>query len=391
MRQFFTMSHFSRRIMCTRSGVFKGRLASAGAAVALLREELPGIASSVEALENHPEAFIDARKAKELHRKMGERDEVEDLISNFDALAELWDEEDDELSRDLEELEDALECRELAAVFNDKLDECSAFVTIVAGAGGDDARQWAGMVAQMYQNWGRFMDWEVEVVDVSCEEGADDVGAQKMISADALYRSCTLKFIGYRAFGHFRAEAGSHRLVRVSPFSSQGKRHTAFAAVTVYPSLDDDDAAVNLDPRELVFDTFKSSGPGGQSVNTTDSAVRVTHLPTGVTVKCQNQRSQHQNKATALQLLKARVLSIREEEKERARRDSVERGTVGDASFGGSHIRSYVLHPYKLVKCARTGWQTSDVEAFLSGDQGELLKECVFASLQQQLRQQRGK
>jgi peptide chain release factor 2 len=372
------------------SGVrnFKTRLSNAKAAVSLLRKELPEVAANLKDLEAHPGAWSDARKAKEIHRIGGECDELQGLIAAFDDIDELWQlAEDDELSEELEELEAALEQRELTRVFSaDKLNGCSAFVTVAAGAGGDDARNWVSMVGRMYQRWGQAMGWHVDLIDVSHEE-SDGVTRAYKINTDTLCRSLTLKIDGFRAFGYLRAEAGSHRLVRVSPFSSQGKRHTAFAAVTVYPSLDDDvteKKAAVLDSRDLVFDTFKSSGAGGQHVNTTDSAVRVTHVPTGIVVKCQNQRSQHQNKANALQLLRAKLVSYYEEVEKKARMERVEGGTVEEATFGGSHIRSYVLHPYQAVKCHRTGWQTGDVEAFLSGDQGDQLKDCIFTFMRQQ-------
>ena len=362
------------------------RLRQAKSGIAVLSHELTSLKSKISKLEAQSNLWSDSRKSKEMYRAKSEIEDIETLTKSFDEVDELWQlmpDGIDDISQYLEEIESALDQRERDRVFEGDLDDCSAFVTVIAGAGGNDARNFVGIVARMYQVWGFSMNWHVEVVDSSYDDGED---MTRHIAPDALFRSITLKVNGFRAFGHFRAEAGSHRLVRVSPFSAQGKRHTAFAAVTVYPSVDDDDSErrLPLDANDVNIDTFKSSGAGGQHVNTTNSAVRVTHLPTGITVKCQNQRSQHQNKATALQLLEARITALKQEEKETARRASMKGGESGVATFGGSHIRSYIMHPYQLVKCHRTGWQSGDVEGFLSGSCK--LKECVFEVLKLQAR-----
>lgn len=229
-------------------------------------------------------------------------------------------------------------------MFSGDMDACNAYVDIQAGSGGTEAQDWAEMLLRMYLKWGETHDFNAELMEVSAGEVAG-------------IKSATVKIGGEYAFGWLRTETGVHRLVRKSPFDSGNRRHTSFASVFVSPEIDDD-IEIEINPAELRIDTYRASGAGGQHVNKTDSAVRLTHIPTGVVVQCQNERSQTQNRATAMSLLRARLLEleIQRREEEAAR----ERGETMTIGFG-SQIRSYVIHPYSMVKDLRTGHETGQI------------------------------
>ncbi len=275
-------------------------------------------------------------------------------LSDSEELLELADEDGDLLSEVEEELrrvEGVLEEQEVARLFTGEYDEGDAILTINSGEGGVDSQDWAEMLSRMYRRWAERRGFGLEVIEYT--EGEE-----------AGIKSATFTVSGEHAFGLLSAERGVHRLVRISPFDARGRRHTSFASVAVAPVIDDR-VEVEIDDKDLKVDTYRASGAGGQHVNKTDSAVRITHLPTGIVVQCQNERSQHQNREVALRVLRARLFELEREKRER--QIAAQSGEKAEVGFG-SQIRSYVLHPYKLVKDLRTGEQTADVDRVLDGD-----------------------
>ncbi len=286
--------------------------------------------SSVESLKTR------ARDASEL---------LEISIAENDAGAE------EQLSKDIEELKSELAKKELAALLGGEHDVSDAIVSINAGAGGTDAQDWAEILLRMYSRWAENRGLELEMADISYGEQAG-------------IKSAVLFIRGPYAYGYLRSETGIHRLVRMSPFNSDGKRHTSFAAVEVIPEIGED-IAVEIKPEDLRVDTYRASGPGGQNVNKTSSAVRITHIPTGIIAQSQNSPSQHRNREIAMTLLAARLKGLLEQEK----KDKIEelRGEQRQIAWG-SQIRSYVFAPYQLVKDHRTGAETGNVQAVIDGD-----------------------
>ncbi|HXH27419.1 MAG TPA: peptide chain release factor 2, partial [Candidatus Polarisedimenticolia bacterium] len=258
---------------------------------------------------------------------------AEDLAAAVDALAA------------------ALDQRELELMLTGEHDAANAILTIHPGAGGTESQDWAEMLYRMYVRWAEAHRFRVETLDY---QRGDEAGL----------KSATLMVRGRDAYGFLRAESGVHRLVRISPFDASGRRHTSFASVYAYPELDDT-IDVAIEDKDLRIDTYRSSGAGGQHVNVTDSAVRITHLPTGIVVSCQNERSQHRNRDMAMRILKARLYEL--EERRRDEKRQAEEGAKKEIDFG-SQIRSYVLQPYRLVKDHRTGHEMGDVDRVLDGD-----------------------
>lgn len=265
-----------------------------------------------------------------------------------------------ELKALLEGLERDVEESETAMLLSGTNDARDAIVTINAGAGGTDAQDWAQMLLRMYLRWAERHGFKTEVVD---EQPGKEAGI----------KSATVTVSGEYAYGLLAPEAGVHRLVRLSPFNAGSSRETSFASVFVYPDVEED-IDIEVQDKDLRVDTFRSSGAGGQHINVTDSAVRITHLPTGIVVTCQNQRSQHQNREVAMRILKSRLYEL-EMEKRKAETAQLEE-TKRDISFG-SQIRNYVLHPYRLVKDVRTKYETSDVDAVLDGDIDEFVRQFL--------------
>jgi peptide chain release factor 2 len=251
----------------------------------------------------------------------------------------------------LAETEKQLKALELERMFADKDDQRNVIVSINAGAGGTEAQDWAEMLLRMYLRWAERKGFAADIVDILAGE-------------EAGIKNVTFQVNGDYAYGHLKAEAGIHRLVRISPFDAGKRRHTSFASVFVYPETPDD-VVIDIDEADLRIDTFRSSGAGGQHVNKTDSAVRITHLPTGIVVQCQNERSQHKNRATAMKILKARLYE-REMQKRAEKMEEIHKGKKVIA--WGSQIRSYTLHPYRLVKDHRTGMERGDADNVLDGD-----------------------
>ena len=280
--------------------------------------------------------------------------QLESDVADLDALVELAGEDpsiEPELEEHLASAQARLEELEEQRLFSGRYDAGDALVTVNAGAGGTDAQDWAEMVLRMEMRWAQRRGFEVELLEVGPGE-------------EAGVKSATFRASGENAYGLFAAERGVHRLVRLSPFDSAHRRHTSFAGVEVAPVVADA-GEVEIDDDDLQVDTYRASGAGGQHVNKTDSAVRITHRPTGVVVQCQNERSQSSNRATAMTMLRAKLL----ERRERAREQEIarEKGESQSADFG-SQIRSYVLHPYSLVKDHRTGREAGDVQRVLDGD-----------------------
>ena len=268
-----------------------------------------------------------------------------------------------ELGSQLTSVESRLAELEEARLFSGEYDSGDAVITVRSGAGGTDSQDWAEMLLRMYLRWAERRGFEVELKEAS--EGEE-----------AGIKSASLIAKGENAYGLFAAERGVHRLVRISPFDAQSRRHTAFAQVDVAP-LVDDAVSVDLDEDEVRVDTYRASGAGGQHVNKTDSAVRLTHLPTGIVVQCQNERSQTQNKATAMRMLRARLLE--EEERRRAEEMAAERGEQ-KATEWGSQIRSYTLHPSTRVKDHRTGYEVGDANRVLDGDLDGFIREYLLSA-----------
>ncbi len=285
-----------------------------------------------------------SRRLERYERLTGEYDDARELLLMDGDLAAEISEQLRPIQRELDRLvEDAL--------FSGEYDAGDAVVTIHAGTGGTDAQDWAEMLLRMYLRWAAERGFRTELLEASPGE-------------EAGVKSATFTVDGENAYGILKAERGVHRLVRLSPFDQAHRRHTSFAQVIVAPLLADD-VQVEVDEADLRIDTYRASGAGGQHVNKTDSAVRITHLPTGIVVQCQNERSQASNKQTALRVLKSRLVELEQErrEAELAR----ERGAAQDIGFG-SQIRSYVLHPYQLVKDHRTGYEIGDAQRVLDGD-----------------------
>jgi len=287
-------------------------------------------------------------------------------LSDLEELAELAADDAQlaaELDPQVQSLEQQLGTLEEARLFNGSYDAGDAVVTVRSGAGGTDSQDWAEMLLRMYLRWAERRGFKVEMKEAS---PGDEAGL----------KSATFIARGENAYGLFAAERGVHRLVRLSPFDAAHRRHTSFAEVDVGP-LVDDAVEVDLDEEDLRIDTYRASGAGGQHVNKTDSAVRITHVPTGIVVQCQNERSQAQNKATALRLLRARLLEL--EERKRAEELAAERGEQKDVGWG-SQIRSYVLHPSQRVKDHRTGHEVGDAQRVLDGDLDGFVREYLLKS-----------
>lgn len=287
-------------------------------------------------------------------------------LSDAEVLLELAEEADDEATRreaseKLEAVERELEDAELRRLLGGEHDAGNAIVSINAGAGGTDAADWAEILLRMYMRWAEAHGYRVEILDV---QAGDEAGL----------RSVTATFSGDYAFGHLRVESGVHRLVRISPFDAQHRRHTAFASVSVFPELDDS-IEIEIEDKDLRVDTYRAGGAGGQHVNKTDSAVRLTHLPTGLVVQCQSERSQHKNRSQAMKVLRARLYERARQEQEA--RLAALRGEKVEIGFG-SQIRSYTLHPTQRVKDHRTGVEIGNAQAVLEGDLDRFIRSALL-------------
>ena len=303
-----------------------------------------------------------ARAARRQEQFQTLQTDVEDL----ESLAEMAREDPEieaELEGQLAPVERRLEVLEEQRLFSGRYDNGDALVTVNAGAGGTDAQDWAEMVLRMQMKWAEKRGFKVELLEVSPGE-------------EAGIKSATFKVEGENAYGLYGAEKGVHRLVRLSPFDSANRRQTSFAGVEVAPVIEDA-AEVEIDSDDLQVDTYRASGAGGQHVNKTDSAVRITHRPSGIVVQCQNERSQTQNRETAMKMLRAKLVEL--EERRRLEEIARERGEAQDVNFG-SQIRSYVLHPYSMVKDHRTDHEVGDTGRVLDGDLDGFVRAYLLAS-----------
>ncbi len=276
----------------------------------------------------------------------------EDTLTMVDIALEEGDESLlEECQQSAQQVVDMLDTQKLSTLLTGEYDSKNAILTFHAGAGGTEAQDWVQMLYRMYTRWGERHGFKVHLVDF-------------LEGEEAGFKSACVRMEGINAYGFLKSESGVHRLVRVSPFDASGRRHTSFASLEVMPEIDDD-VQINIDPNDLRVDTYRSSGAGGQHVNKTESAIRITHIPTGIVVACQNERSQHQNREVAMKMLMSKLMEI----KEREHLDKIEdiKGVQKEIAWG-SQIRSYVFMPYTLVKDHRTGYENGNINAVMDGD-----------------------
>ena len=296
------------------------------------------------------------QQAKQVKEKIQRYEDLYQKYEELNFFLEMAMEEgeesvEQEILQGLKQLEKEVEELKVETLLNGEYDQNNAILSIHAGAGGLDAQDWAEMLLRMYTRWAEGKGYKIRMLDLLKDE-------------EAGIKSATLLIEGENAYGYLKNEKGVHRIVRISPFDSSGRRHTSFAAVEVIPELEEDNK-IEINPEDLRIDTYRSSGAGGQHVNKTDSAVRITHIPTGIVVQCQNERSQHSNKETAMKLLMAKLLDL----KEREQKEKIEdlKGDYSQIAWG-NQIRSYVFHPYSLVKDHRTNVEVGNVQAVMDGD-----------------------
>ena len=313
-------------------------------------------------LSENPEIYTDLAKSQQISKeiaaisdKVGAFSKAEKTVNDAGEIIELADESDEslfaEIDAELKEVEKSIEEMRLKALLSGKYDNLNAILTLHAGAGGTEACDWTEMLYRMYICYAQKQNYTLTELD-------------RLDGDEAGIKSVSFKVDGEYAYGYLKAEKGVHRLVRISPFDANKRRHTSFASLEVMPEIIDDEE-ITVNPEEIRVDTFRSSGAGGQKVNKTDSAIRITHIPTGIVVSCQNERSQTQNKEMAMRMLISKLLERREAE--RLERDQDIKGEIKKIEWG-SQIRSYVFCPYTLVKDHRTGFETGDVQAVMDGD-----------------------
>ncbi len=336
--------------------------------------DLPQKKSEIEKINEQlasPETWKNQEKSQSLQRSKKTLEREIELISRIkerkeelDVLTELAEEGEnvlEEIKRNLADFDNELEEFRLKTLFDEEDDHRNAILTIHPGAGGTESQDWAQMLLRMYLRYAERKGFEATILDLLPGE-------------EAGLKSATVRFVGDYAYGYLSQESGVHRLVRISPFDANKRRHTSFAAVFVYPEVEED-IEIEISPEDLRIDTYRASGHGGQHVNVTDSAVRITHIPTGIVVQCQNERSQHKNKATAMKVLKARLYEL--EKKKKLEKIEKLEDAKSDIAWG-NQIRSYVLHPYRMIKDLRTRVEIGNVERVLDGDIDEFIKSGLL-------------
>lgn len=332
------------------------------------REELAEIQQSVDFYKNLEKAQKVNSEAKQLSDTITDLENKKQEIKNLSELIQLLEQESDpemikEVGRLIKKLEEEIDVLYLSTLLKGEYDDKNAILSIQAGAGGVEAMDWADMLQRMYRMYAEKNGFSVEVLD-------------SLAGEEAGYKSITFMIKGKNAYGFLKAEKGVHRLVRISPFDSNARRHTSFASVEVLPEIDND-INIKINPDEIKIDTYRSSGAGGQHVNKTESAVRITHIPTGIVVQCQNQRSQIKNRETAMRMLRGRLAELKE--RELAEKQSSIKGELKKIEWG-SQIRSYVFQPYTLVKDHRTGYEESDISKVMNGEIQEFIFEYLRKS-----------
>ena len=304
-------------------------------------------------------------RIKTLKRKCSNYEEIEKEINNLKELTELVNiEQDQEMAKDIikgtNNIKKQVEKFEIETLFSGKYDNNNAIVTIHPGAGGTESQDWAEMLYRMYTRWATKNEYEIKELDY-------------LEGEEAGLKSVTFEIIGENAYGYMKCEKGVHRLVRISPFDSGGRRHTSFASVEVLPEITDD-IEIEINPDDLRIDTYRASGAGGQHINKTSSAVRITHIPTNIVVACQSERSQIQNRETAMKMLKSKLLDLKEQEQKEKIEDLT--GEQKDIAWG-SQIRSYVFCPYTMVKDHRTNYEVGNVESVMDGNITDFMEEYL--------------
>ena len=339
---------------------------------AVKEDELKKKIEAIEKLSFEDPDFWSKKESKHMlmeqsaHKKFLESwHELKDALDDAEVLEELYREGETGAENDISEacnkLASLSAAFELKLILSDQHDANNAIITIHSGAGGTESNDWAAMLFRMYSRWAERHGHKLEILDV-------------LYGEEAGIKSVTFNVIGEYAFGYLKGETGVHRLVRISPFDSQSRRHTSFASVFVLPEIDDD-FEVEVSEADLRIDTYRSGGAGGQHINTTDSAVRLTHIPTGIVVTCQNERSQHKNKASAMKILKAKLYEA-EMNKRNEAKEKLENSKTDIA--WGSQIRSYVMQPYKMVKDLRTRSETGNVDAVMDGDLDQFIRSYLL-------------
>ena len=335
--------------------------------------DLAGLEAQLKKMEeeSHREDFWNDHEAaqrllkekKSLDNKVDEFRGLEQDLEDVEVMIELATEAEDEslvpeIQASYDSFKKNLEALRIKTLLDGEFDGNNAIISVHAGSGGTDAQDWAEMLLRMYTRWAESKKYKIKMLDYQ----EDTEGGVK---------SATLLIEGENAYGYLKNERGVHRLVRISPYDSSGRRHTSFASLDVAPEMDDS-ITIDIDPSDLRIDTFRSSGAGGQHVNTTDSAIRITHLPTNIVVSCQNERSQHQNKDTAMKMLVAKLVELKEREHKASLAEL--KGDFSQITWG-SQIRSYVFHPYTMVKDHRTGAETGNVQVVMDGELDYFINE----------------
>ena len=331
--------------------------------------------SELEAQSAEPGFWDDMEKSQKV---LQQTKQLKDKVESYEKLKSSWEdalvlvdlanEENDEgmlpeVRKTVEEIVAEVEKMTLETLLSGPYDKNNAIITLHAGAGGTEAQDWCEMLLRMYQMYAQKNGYTVSTLDML---PGDDAGV----------KSATIMISGINAYGYLKSEKGVHRLVRISPFDAAGRRHTSFASIEVMPEIDDD-VEINIRTEDLKVDTYRASGAGGQHINKTDSAIRITHIPTGIVVSCQTQRSQHQNKEYAMRMLKAKLAEVAEQQQKEKIEDI--KGVQKEIAWG-SQIRSYVFHPYNLVKDHRTGFEMGNIGAVMDGDLNGFINAYLKAS-----------